>query len=113
MSADLNNLAMLYQDQGRNAEAEPFHQRALAIAEKALGPDHPDVGNDLLCLAQLSRARGRYAEAARLIKRALAITERALGPITPTSAQASPALPRCTAPRAATPRPSRCNSACV
>ena len=39
----LNNLAVLYSDQGRYAEAEPLYKRALAIREKALGPDHPDV----------------------------------------------------------------------
>ena len=39
----LNNLAALYDNQGRYAEAEPLYKRALAIQEKALGPDHPDV----------------------------------------------------------------------
>ena len=39
----LNNLAALYQAQGRYAEAEPLYKRALAISEKALGPEHPDV----------------------------------------------------------------------
>ena len=42
MSAPLNNLAGLYLSQGRYAEAEPLYKRALAITEKALGPDHPD-----------------------------------------------------------------------
>ena len=39
----LNNLALLYRDQGRYADAEPLYKRALAINEKALGPDHPNV----------------------------------------------------------------------
>ena len=43
----LNNLAALYRAQGRYAEAEPLHQRALAIREKALGPEHPDVARSL------------------------------------------------------------------
>ncbi len=33
----------LYWIQGRFAEAEPFFKRSLAIREKALGPDHPNV----------------------------------------------------------------------
>ena len=37
----LNNLALLY-PAGRYAEAEPLYKRALAISEKALGPEHPD-----------------------------------------------------------------------
>ena len=66
--------------QGRYAEAEPLYKRALAIREKALGPDHPDVGTSLNNLAGLYRAQGRYAEAEPLYKRGLAITEKALGP---------------------------------
>ena len=41
----LNNLGLLYQAQGRHAEAEPLHKRSVSILEKALGPDHPSVGN--------------------------------------------------------------------
>ena len=37
MALNLNNLALLYEAQGRNAEAEPLYKRALAIYEKALG----------------------------------------------------------------------------
>ena len=37
----LDNLAILYMDQGKYEEAEPLYQRALAISEKALGPEHP------------------------------------------------------------------------
>ena len=41
----LNNLAVLYQSQGRYADAEPLLRRSLAICEKALGPDHPECGH--------------------------------------------------------------------
>ena len=39
----LNNLAGSIRNQGRYADAEPLYKRSLAIREKALGPDHPDV----------------------------------------------------------------------
>jgi hypothetical protein len=39
----LNNVANIYIAQGRYAGAEPLYKRSLAISEKALGPDHPDV----------------------------------------------------------------------
>ena len=39
----LNNLGLLYHTQGKYAEAEPLYLRALAIDEKALGPEHPDT----------------------------------------------------------------------
>jgi tetratricopeptide (TPR) repeat protein len=70
----------LYRDQGRHAEAEPLHKRALAIREKALGPEHPHVATSLDNLAVVYRSQGRIAEAEPLIKRALAIREKALGP---------------------------------
>ncbi|MCL0084524.1 tetratricopeptide repeat protein [Dehalococcoidia bacterium] len=34
-------MARLYQKQGRYHEALPFFQRAVSIAEAALGPHHP------------------------------------------------------------------------
>ena len=71
---------MLYQAQGRYAEAEPLYKRALAIEEKALGPEHPDIATSLNNLALLYQVQGRYAEAEPLYKRALAIGEKALGP---------------------------------
>ena len=39
----LNNLAGLYQAQGRYGEAEPLYERALRIREKQLGPEHPNT----------------------------------------------------------------------
>lgn len=37
--------------QGRYDLAEPLYKRSLSIREKALGPDHPDVGTSLNNLA--------------------------------------------------------------
>ena len=38
LATSLNNLAGLYDNQGKYAEAEPLYKRSLAIDEKALGP---------------------------------------------------------------------------
>ena len=76
----LNNLAWLYRLQGKYAEAEPLYQRSLAIREKALGPEHPDVAQSLNNLALLYKAQGKHAEAEPLDQRALGIYEKALGP---------------------------------
>jgi tetratricopeptide (TPR) repeat protein len=43
VASSLNNLALLYDNQGRYADAERLYQRALAINEKALGPTPPGV----------------------------------------------------------------------
>lgn len=61
-------------------DAEPLLARALAIREKLLGPDHPEVAASLNDSAVLYRKQGRYAEAEPLHARALAIFEKALGP---------------------------------
>ena len=37
----MNNLAVLYQAQGRYGEAEPLYKRALEACERVLGPEHP------------------------------------------------------------------------
>jgi tetratricopeptide (TPR) repeat protein len=66
-------------ERGRYAEAQPLYERALAICEKALGPDHPDVTTSLNNLAALYDSQGRYGEAQPLFERALAIREKALG----------------------------------
>jgi len=80
LATSLNNLAELYRAQGNYEQAEPLHQRALAIWEKALGPEHLDVGASLNNLAGLYHAQGNYAEAEPLYQRALAIVEKVLGP---------------------------------
>jgi tetratricopeptide (TPR) repeat protein len=68
MANSLNNLAVLYRAQGRYPEAEPLNQRALAIQEKALGPEHPNTVTNLNNLAELYRAQGRNEEAERLLR---------------------------------------------
>ena len=73
MANSLNNLAELYRAQDRYAEAEPFQKRALAIREKALGPDHPNVAKSLENYAAVLRKTGRTTEAAKLETRAKAI----------------------------------------
>jgi CHAT domain-containing protein/tetratricopeptide (TPR) repeat protein len=76
----LNNLALLYDAQGRHAETEPLYKRALVIKEKALGTDHPKVALALNNLALLYHTQGRFAEAEPLYQRSLALREKALGP---------------------------------
>ena len=69
--------------QGKYAETTEIAKRALALREKELGPDHPDVGTALNNLALLLQAQARYGEAEPLCKRSLALYEKALGPDDP------------------------------
>ncbi len=80
LAGTLNNLATLYESLGRHGKAEPLYKRSLATAEKALGPEHPDLAAILNNLAGLYQAQGRIGEAEPLFKRALAIWEQALRP---------------------------------
>jgi tetratricopeptide (TPR) repeat protein len=66
-------------ERGRYAEAQTLHERALTIAERALGPDHLEVARSLNDLAVVHWYQGRYAEAKQFNERALAIREIALG----------------------------------
>jgi hypothetical protein len=56
------------------------YQRALAVGEKALGPDHPDVAILLGNLGLVLKDLGEYAEARAALERALAILEKSLPP---------------------------------
>ena len=41
LATRLNNLAILYNTQGKYEQVEPLYQRAIAIREKVFGPEHP------------------------------------------------------------------------
>jgi len=79
-------VAALLQATNRLAEAEPLMRRALAMDEKAFGPEHPEVATDLNNLAQLLQDTNRLGEAEPLMRRALAMDEKAFGPEHPTVA---------------------------
>ena len=69
----LNNLALLYKNQGRLSEAEPLYLRSLASVETTLGPEHLDVATSLNNLAGLYFVQGRHQEAEALCRRSAAI----------------------------------------
>ena len=86
---------MLYANQGAYAKAEPLLLRALAIREKALGPDHPDTAQSLNNLGALYAKQGAYAKAEPLHIRALAIMEKALGSNHPSTIEVREDLEQC------------------
>ena len=124
VAASLDNLAQLYQEMKQQKlrelqqsgvplpeqmfallqqpveedQAIPLYERALAIRERALGPDHPDVATTLDSLGRLHQDLGQalerhgliilsqeyqkeeYSKALSLYQRALAIRQQALFP---------------------------------
>jgi len=88
----LLNMGATYREMGEPERAIPVLRRALEIAERSVGPDHPHVAgarfNLGLCLSDL----GRYEEAVGLLEGALAVRERLLGPVHPDVADTLVAL---------------------
>ena len=76
VATGLNNLAGLYQAQGRYGEAEPLFMRSLAIDEKALAPEHPEVATSFENYSALLRETGRTSEADKMAARAKAIRDK-------------------------------------
>jgi tetratricopeptide (TPR) repeat protein len=74
--------------QGRAAysKAAPLFGDALAIYEKALGPEHPYTVTTLNNLARVLQDQGDLVGARPLYERALAICEKAIGPEAPNTA---------------------------
>ncbi|MDB5267807.1 MAG: Tetratricopeptide 2 repeat protein [Hymenobacter sp.] len=62
------------------SEAESLLRQALAVAEKAAGPNHPSVSIGLNNLALLLQDTNRLAEAEQLFQRALTIDKSHFGP---------------------------------
>jgi len=80
---DLNNQARYLRETGDTndfAAARPLLERAVAISEKALGPEHPVVAEGLSILALHLEDAENLAAARPLFERALAIYEKTLGP---------------------------------
>ncbi len=65
--------------QGKLAEALDHHQRALAIFERELDPDHPDVAGSLNSIGNVSWGQGKIDQALAYHQRAAAIWAQAKG----------------------------------
>ena len=76
-----SGLYLKYRAEFRSARA--LYERALAIDEEALGPDHPNVATGLGNLGLVLREQGDLEGARARLERALAIHEQALGPDDP------------------------------
>jgi tetratricopeptide (TPR) repeat protein len=74
-----NSIGLLEAARGRPADARARYEKALALAERELGPDHPATLSTLTQLGNLAQTEGRFADARTLHERVLAARERALG----------------------------------
>ncbi|MGO9518966.1 MAG: tetratricopeptide repeat protein [Candidatus Korobacteraceae bacterium] len=75
----LNQAGYYLDDRARYAEAEPLYRKALTIAEKSHGAEHPNVASPLNNLATLLQETNRSAEAEPLLRRVIKIFEAGYG----------------------------------
>jgi len=80
--------ALALHGEGKYADATTPAREALALRERLLGADHPDVAEALNALALVLQYQGLHAEAHALFVRSLALQEKALGPDHPSLATA-------------------------
>lgn len=71
----MRSVALRWHDLADWARAEPLFRRALAIDEEKLGPENPQIGQDLNDLGILLNETNRWREAEPLLRRAIAIYE--------------------------------------
>jgi tetratricopeptide (TPR) repeat protein len=75
----LHSLALFDKARARFNQAAAYFRRSLAIREKILGPNHPEVARTLGNLGLVAQDQGHLAEAQRLQERALGIYEASCG----------------------------------
>jgi len=80
VSDSINNLALVLDNQGRYAEAEPLFRELVELDRKNFGEDHPYFATTLNNLGMLLNAMGKYEEAEAMVTRSLEIRRRILGP---------------------------------
>jgi tetratricopeptide (TPR) repeat protein len=69
--APINNLGLLYADQGKMTEAEEMYMRALRGYEKAWGAEHTSTLDTVNNLGNLYKNQGKMAAAEEMYMRAL------------------------------------------
>ncbi|HEU4776389.1 MAG TPA: tetratricopeptide repeat protein [Telluria sp.] len=80
LAADLHRLGLLYQEQGKAAQALACFEESLSLRQQVLGEDHPDTRRSRTHLAALLRETGKLPEASFLHELLVEDCVRLLGP---------------------------------
>ena len=67
----MSNLAVLYVNEGKNAEAEPLSMTTVEVRRRVLGEQHPDTMRSMNNLGLLYLNVGKYGQAESLLRPAL------------------------------------------
>src|SRR5262249_29428081 len=79
LALDVLTELYFYSDYVRDPEAEQIAARAIALKEKILGADHPQVAVSLRLTGELFNVKADYERARPLFERAVAIHEKTAG----------------------------------
>jgi len=79
LETTLDNLARIYEIQGKYSDAESLNRRLWEIKKATLGEKHPGVVQSMERLADTYEAEEKYAEAEQLHGQAVNIREESLG----------------------------------
>ena len=90
--AAMNNLALSYQEAGRNDEAIKLREEVLTLDRKVLGPEHPDTLSAMHNLAIAYFDSGRKDEALKLREEVLTLRRNVNGPEHPDTLKAMATL---------------------
>jgi tetratricopeptide (TPR) repeat protein len=82
----LNQQVQTLYKQGKYQEAIPLAEKAVELAKRVYGPEHPDTATSLNNLGKLYREMGEYAKAEPPLQEALRIRQKVLGPEHPDTA---------------------------
>jgi tetratricopeptide (TPR) repeat protein/predicted Ser/Thr protein kinase len=85
----LTTLGIISELEAEFDEARALHERALALLEQALGPEHPDLAPIFNNLGNVGYATHDFEASKLQFERALALRERTLGPDHPDVASSS------------------------
>jgi tetratricopeptide (TPR) repeat protein len=77
LRSELRGLAMKYNRERQDSDAQTMEARILVIDEKAFGPDGLETGNDAQSLGRLYERQGRYGAAFPILQRKLEISRKA------------------------------------
>ena len=62
VAASYNNIANIYDDQGKYEEALEYYQKDLEITVRPVGQDHPDVAVSYQNLAAVYQSQGNHVQ---------------------------------------------------
>ena len=74
-----NNMALVFRAQGEYEKALVYYEKALAIRERVLGPEHPSTATTYNNMAGVFRTQGEYEKALGYYEKALTVYKMKLG----------------------------------